>query len=99
MIFLLAGRTSPDTPRGIDNSRAADIPATPADAGRPVVTPVTAAHPCARPPAAALVQVIRAVRDLGMDEGRVKAVAPAGPAGVPVQGQVHLFSTGTLART
>jgi len=60
---------------GIDNSRAANIPAKPADAERPVVTPLTATPPCSRPPAAAPEQISQAVRDLDMDHARARREA------------------------
>jgi hypothetical protein len=58
---------------GIDNSRAANIPAKPADAERPVVTPLTATPPCSRPPAAAPEQISQAVRDPGLDLDHARA--------------------------
>jgi hypothetical protein len=45
-----------DTPTGIDNHPAANIPAQPTDAEQPVVTPLPGTHLCSRPPADVPVQ-------------------------------------------
>jgi hypothetical protein len=77
MIFSSQEGHRLDTPTGIDNSRNANIPAKPADAERPVVTPVTGTHPCSRLPAAVPEQIIQAVRDLDMDHVEARRVRRA----------------------